>query len=647
MKTHYIPWYAYLLMQITILLHAYWLPAQFTARANIDLQHSYWSASEFGGGVSLIDYNQDGWLDIYMPGGIHPDRLLQNNGNWAFEDVSHLLPFHTMDVSVAAVADLNNDGCDEILLCSAAKFSSPMLLHNKCDGTFSLLTDFGLLPQERSIMGVSFIDYDSDGLLDVYLSNYIEKPNIVRDTLADGSVIKRFPHLCYKNELYRNLGGFQFEKVTAQYEQEDLGCSFVGVQIPTADGGFGLYSINDFGEDVLPHQLHVYDSEADVFEEAADVFGLDIRMFGMGIDIADFDQDLDLDLYITDIGSNKLLVNEGGYYQDRATAFNLDNTLTDSFHNTVSWTPLFFDVDNDTDLDLLVSNGFINITERYRVTQQDSTAFFENVAGQFRKASKQYQLDFAELNRGAVKGDLDRDGDLDLVIANKVPRSHYDSAYHFYRILENQQNDGNNYLFIDLEGVSNNRDGFGTKVFLHHGGETYLQYHFSAGNHAAFDDQQVHFGLGKSERIDSIVLHWQNGIQERILAPPINANIKIKEGTGTYDRTACMDQTADNYDPLATINSGCIYNTLTHTTTAQSTFDYRISPNPAKDWLYLRPQTEVLEHELSIRIYDALGKLIHQTTGTQPISLANAPKGMLYLAIAYRGVVQFEKILKY
>lgn len=600
----------------TILLNiSIQLSAQFKERIDLGTEHTYLSTSELGGGVSLIDYNNDGWLDIYMPGGELPDRFLKNLGNWEFEDISHIIPFHNIDVAAAGVADINNDGCDDMLLCAMSKSMQSILLINNCDESFTATTNFGLIDKEIPIMNVSFIDFNSDGLLDMYISRYVETPNIVRDTLPDGNVIKRFPHICYTNELYRNTGNFEFQRVEEQYMNEDLGCSFASIQTPMKNG-IGWYSINDFGEDVIPNQFHVYDPILGIFSEESEISGVDLRHFGMGADIADIDQDLDIDIYVTDIGDNELLINEGDRYINKAQEFGIDNTLTNSNHNSVGWTPLFFDVDNDSDVDLFIANGYINITERLNTSKNNPNSFYENVNGIFIDKSDEYKVSFTEVNRGAVKGDLDNDGDLDLIIGNKFLRRD-DTTHHFYRILENTQTNNNNYITVKLQGITNNRNGFGTTVYIHHGGNAYMDFHASGGNHASFDDNLVHFGLGKSAKIDSLVVVWQNGVKDVIHNPAINQTIKIIEGE---------------------------YTTTTSNENIGHEFEVSIFPNPTDNLIHIQTSNADLPIQ-KVSIYDSLGRLLI-TSNQKVIALERFSDGLFFVEILTSKGKVMHKMLK-
>lgn len=521
--------------------------------------HAHANPSLLGGGAAFFDYDLDGWIDIYMTGGRDEDRLYRNLGGNNFADRSDLLPHNsgkTAITSSVTTGDINNDGCTDIVITTFSKEDPTIVLMNNCDGTFSEMTNLANL-QVGPGTGAALFDFNHDGLLDLYVINFIDEHVFIKDD--DGNVIG-FDHLCYPNQFYKNMGDFVFEDITEQYQIGGNGCALALAVLPLEDEKWGLYIANDFGEFIVPNQLFVYDAMSDSFEEKSEEYGLDVAVYGMGIAIGDYDNDMDYDVYVTNMGQNAFMENEDGIYVDKAVEYGVDDTFTTPPKLSTGWGTFFFDMNNDADLDLFIANGFVNAAEFIPTSLVNSCKLFVNTGdGEYFDLTEQSNVGISTINRGCIYGDTDNDGDLDIVIANTIFGGSYDYNAS-YRLLENQLS-VNNYLKIELEGVESNHQAFGAQLVLHVAGEMYLQYLFSSGTYASQSTSIVHFGLGTADNVDSLKIMWPSGLTTMHYGLPGNQMVHIKEGSGGFNVVGCMDSEDPNYNPLATINGGCAVET--------------------------------------------------------------------------------------
>lgn len=599
--------------------------------------HHHAQANLLGGGTAFIDFDGDGWLDIYMTGGDQPDKLYRNLTQNQFEDQSFLLPHNqtekTDNTSAVAIGDLDNNGCDEIIITTYNKEASNILLKNNCDGTFEdISTSAGLLDATESI-GVALLDFDLDGLLDIYIINYVDSLAFLTD--ESGEVIG-YDHFCAPNYLYRNLGDLQFEEVGAELGAQGNGCALAIAPLVQEDGQQALYVANDFGEFLKHNEYFLFDESQDTFLEQSVELGLDVALFGMGIAVGDYDNDLDLDLYVTNMGDNVFMINENNDYTDQASGYGIENGVTEDNRLTTGWGTFFFDKDNDTDLDLFVANGYIPAASFLNNAFIDPSKLYENVNSRFIDVSEQEGVDFIGPNRGCIYGDTDRDGDLDILLTNIVPNGpvDYNSTY---KLLENRDNSRNHFLDIQLKGISNNRNGFGTRLFLNHGGKKYMQYALSGGSHASQNSTMVHFGLGDSEMADSLEVLWPNGLRDVFYNLPADKTLRIEESSMQYDILGCLNPNAENFDASATLDWGCANLITSDDHRVITPVSYKIYPTLSTGTLTVLQETSSVNNLMEVR--NSLGQLVqsvrlHGPSTQQLIQLnPQMPNGVYWIKI--------------
>jgi hypothetical protein len=514
-------------------------------------------------GAALFDYDGDGDLDAYLVQGraLSPaasntlpagDRLFRNDLSVGsdgtrrvrFTDVtaaSRLAP-RGYGMGVAA-ADVDNDGHVDLYL---TKFDAPNeLWRNNGDGTFADWSVKSGTNQRSWSVSASFVDVDRDGWLDLYVGNYLRYalqdstpcfgPSGTRDYCTPDSY-EPLP-----GRLYRNRGDGTFTDVTAV---AGVGREFgPALGVSTADfdgdGWIDIYVANDGRENQLWRNRH-----DGTFENVALLAGVALPQGGkaeasMGVDAADFDDDGDEDLVVTELtgeGSN-LFVNDGrGAFDDRSASTGVGPASLPFTGFGTAW----FDFDNDGRLDVLSVNGTVQIIEALRQAgdsfplHQRKLLFRARGDGGFAEVGGQAGAVFAlsEVGRGAAFGDVDNDGDVDVLVANNNGPA---------RLLMNHAGAGRHWLGLRLVGrasraggaVAVDRDMIGARVeIVRRSGASMWRRARTDGSYASANDPRVHVGLGASTDRPTVRVHWPSGRAELWSDLPIDAYTTLREGEG-------------------------------------------------------------------------------------------------------------------
>ena len=530
--------------------------------AGLDFHHFTGSTGEYfmpeimGAGVALLDYESDGDLDVYFlqgmlldpskgfagarspPPAIHwpGNRMFQNelipSGSLRFKDVTEqCCTGHEGYGMGVAAGDFDNDADPDLYVTN---FGANRLYRNNGNGTFTDATGEGT-GEDRWSASASFCDYDGDGLLDLFVANYIDftvrnnkqcfDPTGARDYCAP-TLFHPVPDL-----LLRNEGPTGFRDVSSL---AGIGSAFgngLGVRCSdwNADGHPDFYVANDG----TPNQLW-RNTGAGSFDEVGFPSGTAVNAHGlaeagMGVASGDFDSDGDEDLFLTHLAkeTNTLYLNNGhGEFRDVTDGSGLGSA---SFPDTgfgVAW----IDYDNDGWLDLFVANGAVTIVEANRGEPypfHQRNRLIRNLGGRgFEDVTEAagVALQASEVSRGAAVGDIDNDGDSDIVLANNSGRA---------RLLLNQSGNRQNWLQVRLEGVRNNRDGYGARVaVLRDARDPLWRYAQSDGSYLSASDPRLHFGLGESETISAVGVVWPDGSREVWRGVSANTLHTLKEGTG-------------------------------------------------------------------------------------------------------------------
>ena len=464
-----------------------------------------------GGGAAFLDYDQDGYIDIYActgtwlegfsksekPAELPYNHLYRNRGDGTYEDVTKKAgvggPWYSMGVTTG---DYNNDGYPDIYL---SNYGPNVLLKNNGNGTFSDVTRRANVSGGKECsVGAAWLDYDNDGFLDLYVGNYLEfDPNYKYYYAPDG-----FPGpMAYDSQqdvLYHNRGDGTFEDVTKAMGIIDLDGRAMGVGAADYDddGFTDIYVANDHTLNYLWHN-----DGGKQFVDKGTMSGTAFSQAGeatvsMSVDFADFNEDGLLDLFVSDDSYCSLYENSGnGLFSDKGVPSNISMAAA----QFVGWSSSFVDYDNDGDVDIFKTNGAL----KHLYGQEDQ--LFENEGGgKFTdvslKLGKYFQKEL--VGRGACLGDYDNDGDFDIFIVNLNDRGVF---------LRNNKGNQNNWLMLKLTGTTSNRDGIGARVKVTSGGKVQTAQKKSTTGYLSQNDPRLHFGLAKNEMVDRIEIKWSSG----------------------------------------------------------------------------------------------------------------------------------------
>lgn len=461
-----------------------------------------------GAGGALLDYDKDGWVDIYLvnsgpvpglseaPPGTprRPNRLYRNQRDGTFTEVTQQAGVEGWGFgTTAAAADYDNDGDRDLLVVN---FGGLILYRNQGDGTFKdVTTSAGLLARQAGISAV-FLDADGDGWLDLFVANYLVfDPEI---QLPPGSSVPYPGPLSYPPELnilYRNRGDGTFEDVSERS----------GVRIPghramsvtaldyNMDGSEDLYVCND----ATPNLLLANNGKG-VFKDVAWQCGVAVNQFGeaagsMGAAAGDCSGDALPDLLVTRFGNASLyLSHPGGFFEDRVG----DSGILKASAHYVGWGGAFLDFDNDGDLDVFIANGDPHSLAGAPslLLENSGNASFENAAA---KAGPFFAR---RVNlRGCGVFDLDNDGRLDVLLTSLGGPAF---------LLRNQSSAPGHWLTLSLVGTRCNRDAFGAIVKLTAGPRVFHAEVRCPTSYLFQHDSRLHFGLGSAARVDRIEIRW-------------------------------------------------------------------------------------------------------------------------------------------
>ena len=484
-----------------------------------------------GGGCAWFDYNNDGWDDLYVTGGTGMDRLYRNNGQGGFLDVSDgsgLELTSTKNTIGVSTGDVDNDGDQDIFITTWRSTTGPnltncMLLINQGSGLFfDVAEDAGITQEGFCITGAIF-DANGDGWLDLYASNYVSAPSFV---LEDG-IIVGFDHTCFEDWIYINNQDGTFTESSELLGIFNDGCALgLAASDYDRDGDSDLMIANDFGEWVEPNRVYRNEGTTAWSDISTDI-NWDHEIYGMGVATGDFDEDLDLDYYITNLGENILLKQESGQFEEVAQELGISNGQNGDFLTT-GWGSFFFDCNNDSYLDLFVCNGHIPTIEFLENAVHDSNKLYLGDSQfEFEDVSELFGVADTLIGRGCAYADYDKDGDLDFAVVN-IPNNVSSPPDQNFRLYNNENNEGN-WCVLTLEGTWSNPNAIGSQVEMHSEGRTFLREITGGGSHASQNSYLLHFGLGELNSVDSAQIFWPDG-QSQVVFPEINEYNHYVEG---------------------------------------------------------------------------------------------------------------------
>ncbi len=591
----------------------------------------YREVAGLGGGVAFVDYDNDGDEDLFITGGEEAGRFYRNEGAGTYSDQTNTAGLHITNLyyTTGVVAgDLDNDGYRDLFVTtwygeSLQDFEARNLLfHNNGDGTFTEMGQFAGILEGAISMGSTLLDIDQDGYLDIYVTNYVEESGFLYNEI--GQVIG-FDHTCYPNFFYHNNGDGTFTERAQELGIDDSGCGFAAVGTDyNQDGQIDLYVANDFGE-WLPNNALFENEGNTAFLDVSIPSGADLGLYGMGIAQGDYDHDQDLDIYVTNIGRNVLLKNNGdGTYSDQTTLAGVENIFSVDTALATGWGTLFMDYDHDTYEDLFVANGLIPTASFIPTSIIDpNKAYHNNGDGSFADLSDSLGFNDSDRGRGLAYSDIDLDGDLDLCLIIIEGSGDLEAKVRLYR--NNTEND-HNWLQVKLTGTTSNRDAIGSTVWLY-ADDLVLMREISGGSsHCSHSSIIAHFGLGEHETVDSLRIDWIGGSSEIILTPTINQVLSVTQGGGAV---LSATGTVDNHVSC----SGFMDASIT-VSASGGTPPYEYSLN-GSDYQESPSFTTLGEGDYTISIRDASGAIVQ----LDPISITEPPVLSLEAAIDEDGTV--------
>lgn len=502
--------------------------------ASLGLDHYAINQQYMGGGLGFADFNTDGWEDLYVCGGAQPDKIYLNNQGQDFTELVNPGMAATANTITNGIAlgDIDNDGDKDVFITTGyIHESTPNLLFlNNGDSTFTDISTSSGIDIDTSWSSVATLgDYNLDGWLDIYVGNYIDTIKFIFDENDD---VIAFGHVGFENKLFINNGDLTFTESSIGYGVNNNG-NALGLASSDYDLDFDvdLYVANDFGSGFLGNCFYENMLPIDTLACLPDGNGSDISIFAMGVAVGDYDEDLDLDYYVTNLGANSLLQNNAdNTFSDVALASGTINShVLDKF--ATGWGTAFLDVDNDSYLDLLVANGHIYAAEIIANTILDPNKLYKNNGdGTFTDISDSSNVSDTGRSRGLAYCDFDKDGDLDFATGQIYIDHEPNKKINFYR---NDSSVGN-WLKIDLEGTKNNRDAYGAKVYVSANGRTFLQEVDGGSSHGSKHSDILHFGLDTMSHIDAISVVWPGGVIQHVSPSIVNSTIHIIEDQSLY-----------------------------------------------------------------------------------------------------------------
>ncbi|MGC1905491.1 MAG: CRTAC1 family protein [Candidatus Acidiferrum sp.] len=520
-----------------------------TSSAGIHFQHNSGAyggkllPETLGSGCAFLDYDADGWQDILLVNAMdwagHKQqrttlRLYKNNRNGTFTDVTKSagLDFEMYGMGVA-VGDYNNDGFADILITCVGQ---NRLFRNTGKGTFVDVTKpAGLAGRTAFSTSAIWFDYDRDGLLDLFVCNYVRwSPEHDVFCSLDATHKSYCTPEAYRGDtcwLFHNRGDGTFEDVTATSGIFDSSSKSLGVAMLDSDGdGWpDLLVANDTQPNKLYRNLG-NGKFKDVAVEAGLAFSADGKArAGMGVDVGDFENSGRAGIAITNFDNEMIglyRAPKAGVYDDIATS----SGVGIASRNSLGFGCTFVDADLDGLLDLVVANGHIDETVRNirgNVGYAQAPQLFLNLggSGQFRDVAGELGggFDAPKVGRGLAYGDFDNDGDLDLLLT-----TNHGPAY-LYR---NDQTAGNRSVRIRLVGTKSNRDAVGAVVRVFYEGVTQTRVVRAGSSYLSQSALPVTFGVGRRERVDRVTFDWPSGRTEEFKSVAAGKHFQCIEGTG-------------------------------------------------------------------------------------------------------------------
>ena len=531
-------------------------------------------------GVSVADFNNDGWDDIYVTRRPGANRLFRNNGNETFTDVAENAGVAFTDrTRIAIWGDINNDGCIDLFLANDKEVKDKLYLNN-CDGTFEDISVSAGIEDDNWTQAAIMGDVNNDGFLDIYIT-----------------------HLDYQNILWKNNGDNTFTDITVEAGVTDNFISMGAVFFDyDNDRDLDLYLTHDNNQ---PNILYQNDGQGN-FVDVAEVSNTAIAKLGMGVDAADFNNDGWMDLYITNLFPNNLLMNNGdGTFTDIS-----DIAGDDIANGGMGWGTTFVDIDNDGLQDLYFVNtaGAANFLLR---NEGDET---------FKTIIPNLQMVEVASTYGLASLDYNNDGKMDLFVpaSNTVVPN---------RLFNNLTINDNHWIKIKTVGTVSNRNGIGARVKIIANEKQYIDEVMAGSGWSSQNSIDIHFGLGDSEIVDTLLILWQSGIID------------------TFTNLAV--------DQIYSVEEGESLTLITSTEDIEENFSIEIFPNPFRKNIVINFSTNQSTH-LKASIFDLNGQFVETLFSGEKMQGNHQlewyptllPSGIYFLKIKDSNNLTIKKLIK-
>ena len=524
-----------------------------TAKSGITFTHlaapeKKYIVESMGGGVVVLDYDRDGWPDIYftnaptvemtMKGQKAAGALYHNNHDGTFTDVTAKAGVGTPCFAMGgAVGDIDNDGWPDLYVTC---LGGNVLYRNNGNGTFTDVTAKAGVADGRWSTGAAFADYDGDGFVDLMVSNYVDFK--LNDLPGFGSSPTcRFRGIDVQcgprglrgagDSLFHNNGDGTFTDVSKKTGTDDAP-GYYGLGVVWSDfDNTGRPSVY-VADDSTPNYLYRNDGGGKFtevgLESGTAVSGDGSEQGSMGVAVADYNHTGRFSIYVTNFADefNTLYRNDG---KGSFTDVSYDAGVALPSLPYVKWGTVFADLDNDGWADLLSVNGHVYPQvdslpsgARYR---EPSNLLMNSRDGSFCDAGTQAgdAVKLPRVGRGLAAADFDNDGTVDLVIENLDGGA---------TLLRNAGVAGRHWVTFELAGVKSNRLAIGARVTITAGGMTQTDEVRSGGSYLSQSDLRVHFGLGAATKIDAVTVRWPTGVMETLKAVPVDTMVSLREGVG-------------------------------------------------------------------------------------------------------------------
>lgn len=518
--------------------------------SEVGINHAFQvDLATFGGGAAVLDYDNDGYEDLYVTGGRSEDKFYRNNGDGTFTNILEEAGFsETKEVYTqgASSADVNKDGFRDLIITTFFNIEDRQTTHNLLylnlgNGQFrEVSATWGLVDHVSNSQGATFGDLNGDGYPDLYVSNYFSNSLQGISIFNEETIVNTL--LSATDFIFINAGGERFIEVSDIYGMQHDGFGFQGLLTDyDNDGDLDLYIANDFGFRRTPNLLLENTFPQSELIDRSINLALNQGMNAMGMASSDNNNDGLLDYFVSNLAASLLVVNQGEefpFFNNTVGSGVGINTIEDEnfIGPPVSWGCNFFDFDHDTDSDLFVNNGALNPTVRL-----NPNFFFEYENGRYVEKAAEMGLNDYRIGRGSVVFDYDNDGDMDLFVVNQMPRDPNRTLPEARCLFYRNDNENGNWLKVKLSGNQSDRDGIGSRVEVMVNGRRFVKEIDGGSSHLSQNSTIAHFGLDNITSVDSITVNWLGGGAQVVYDIDVNQLITIEEENSEIDATETVE----------------------------------------------------------------------------------------------------------